>query len=725
MLGRRCCGSWLTGSGLTSALAGESAGGRRRHLDAAVLRDLAVMLADGGDCLSDLAALRDQPELFGPVASTPTAWRVIERTAKDPERTGQAARRPGPCPRPCLGCRRRSSCRTAGHRRRRDLGAGPSDAKQGAAGTYKRTFGFHPLLAYLDRGPAPGEPLAGLLRPGNAPAGGADDLIELVDLALAQLPAARAGRCWSAATAPGPAPSSPGTCVTTRVGFSLGMPIDAHLREAILAQPEPAWTPAIDADGQARDGAEVCELTGWIDLHTWPEGTRVICRREDAHPGAQLRFSDHDGHRFQVFLTDQPDHDLARLELRHRQRARVEDRIRAAKATGLANLPFDRWRRNTVWLELVLAAQDLTVLGPGAAAGRCARGGRAQDPALPAAPRRRADRPPRPPHRSFACNAPGPGRSSSPGRSLGCGPCRCAAEPPEQRRRRAHPTTGSCRHAHPAATGRAPPAQQRQHRPGQPPHRPRTPLTPPDRRPHDRHPRPHEKPRLDTDAIGDLRPDLVLSQDLCAVCAVPSGHVNQALDVLGCQAEVISLDPSSLDEVLDGVLQVGKAAGAEQRAEEVVAGLRERLASVQAVVEGLERPWVFALEWGDPPFNGGHWVPEMLQVAGGEALLACPGAPSVRVTWAQIEAVAPQVVVFMPCGYGLRAAVDEASRTLLARPELAGVEAIIAVDASAFFSRPGPRLVDGVEILAAALHPGWLPPPPAGTAVRLGPRPHR
>ena len=157
------------------------------------------------------------------------------------------------------------------------------------------------------------------------------------------------------------------------MGFSLGMPIDAHLREAILAQPEPAWTPAVDADGQPRDGAEVCELTGWIDLHTWPEGTRAICRREDAHPGAQLRFTDHDGHRFQVFLTDQPDPDLAALELRHRQRARVEDRIRAAKATGLANLPFDRWRRNTVWLELVLAAQDLTVLDPGAAAGRRAR----------------------------------------------------------------------------------------------------------------------------------------------------------------------------------------------------------------------------------------------------------------------------------------------------------------------------------------------------------------
>jgi iron complex transport system substrate-binding protein len=231
--------------------------------------------------------------------------------------------------------------------------------------------------------------------------------------------------------------------------------------------------------------------------------------------------------------------------------------------------------------------------------------------------------------------------------------------------------------------------------------------------------------RLDTDAIGDLRPDLVLSQDLCAVCAVPSGHVNRALDVLGCQAEVVSLDPSSLAEVLEGVLQVGKATGAEQRADEVVADLRERLADVQAVVEGLERPRVFALEWGDPPFNGGHWVPEMLQVAGAETVLACPGAPSVRVTWEQIEAAAPQVVVFMPCGYGLQAAVDEATRSLLGRPELAGVEAIVAVDASAYCSRPGPRLVDGVEILAAALHPGQLPPPPGGTAVRLGPRPQQ
>jgi hypothetical protein len=346
---------------LTRALGWREAGARR-HPDAAVVRDLAVLLADGGDCLSDLAVLGDQPELFGPVASTPTAWRVVERVAHDPD-----------------GLARLRAARAHARARAWAAGAHPepellivdadatlvlahSDAKEGAAGTYKHSFGFHPLLAYLDRGAAPGEPLAGLLRPGNAPAGGSQDLIELVDLAVAQLPATSHDRpVLVRSDSAGASTRLAWHLRDQGVGFSVGMPIDAHLRQAILAQPEPAWTPAIDADGQARHGGEVCELTGWIDLHTWPPGTRAICRREDAHPGAQLRFTDHDGHRFQVFFTDQPDGDLACLELRHRQRARVEDRIRAAKATGLQNLPFDRWRRNRVWLELVLAAQDLTV----------------------------------------------------------------------------------------------------------------------------------------------------------------------------------------------------------------------------------------------------------------------------------------------------------------------------------------------------------------------------
>jgi len=346
------------GGGLTAALGWRDPQGRR-HPDAAVLRDLAVILADGGDCLSDLAVLRDQPALFGPVASTPTAWRVVERTASDPD-----------------GLARLRAARAHARARAWAAGGDPdvelliidadatlvlaqTDAKEGAAGTYKGSFGFAPLLAYLDRGPAPGEPLAGLLRPGNAAPGATDDLVELVDLALAQLPAAERPVLVRSDSAGGS--SKLAWHLRERgIGFTLGMQIDAHVREAILAQPEHAWTPAVEPDGPVRPGAETCELTGWIDLHTWPAGTRAICRREDAHPGAQLRFTDHDGHRFQVFLTDQPDPDIARLELRHRQRARVEDRIRAAKATGLANLPFDRWRRNAVWLELVLAAQDLT-----------------------------------------------------------------------------------------------------------------------------------------------------------------------------------------------------------------------------------------------------------------------------------------------------------------------------------------------------------------------------
>jgi hypothetical protein len=346
---------------LTGALARQTSPSRRRHPDAHVLRDLAVMLADGGDCLSDLAALRDQPGLFGPVASTPTAWRVIQRVAHDPD-----------------GLARLRAARAHARARAWAAGGDPevevlivdadatlvlshSDHKQGAAGTYKHSFGFHPLLAYLDHGAAPGEPLAGLLRPGNAPAGGAEDLIELVDLALAQLPATSHDQPVLVRSDSAGASTRLAWHLRDRgVGFSVGMQIDQHVREAILAQPQAAWTPAIDADGQARHGAQVCELTGWIDLGNWPPGTRALCRREDAHPGAQLRFTDHDGHRFQVFLTDQDDPDLARLELRHRQRARVEDRIRAAKATGLQNLPFDRWRRNAVWLELVLAAQDLT-----------------------------------------------------------------------------------------------------------------------------------------------------------------------------------------------------------------------------------------------------------------------------------------------------------------------------------------------------------------------------
>ena len=223
--------------------------------------------------------------------------------------------------------------------------------------------------------------------------------------------------------------------------------------------------------------------------------------------------------------------------------------------------------------------------------------------------------------------------------------------------------------------------------------------------------------RLDNDAVRELRPDLVLTQDLCAVCAVPSGHVNDALELLGCRAEVLSMDPSSLGEVLDCVVRVGTVTGTESTATDLVAGLRDRLRAVSDAVAGRERPRTFALEWSDPPFNGGHWVPEMIELAGGEPVLASPGTPSVRVSWDQIESASPQVVVFMPCGYDLDGAMAEAG-ALLDRPEISDA-AFFAVDASSYFSRPGPRLVDGVEILASALHPGIGPESPAGTVRRL------
>ena len=230
--------------GLTRALGWQQAGGRCRHPDAAVLRDLAVMLADGGDCLSDLAALRDQPELFGPVASTPTAWRVLERVAQDPD-----------------GLARLRAARAHARARAWTAGGDPevelliidadatlvlahSDHKEGAAGTYKGTFGFAPLLAYLDRGQAPGEPLAGLLRAGNASPGATDDLIELVDLALVQLPAtSQTQPVLVRSDSAGGSTRLAWHLRERGIGFTLGMQIDAHVREAILASPSTPGRP--------------------------------------------------------------------------------------------------------------------------------------------------------------------------------------------------------------------------------------------------------------------------------------------------------------------------------------------------------------------------------------------------------------------------------------------------------------------------------------------------
>jgi hypothetical protein len=341
--------------------AGRGQPARVRHRSGQVLTDLAVMLADGGDCLSDLAVLRDQPGVFGSVASTPTAWRVLERLAQAGER-GLAGMR-------VARARARSRAWRAGAwvdgPLLVDLDATLITAhsdKQGAEGTYKHGFGFHPLGAWLDRGDGTGEPLAAILRPGNAGANTAADHIQVLDLAIAQLPR-QARQTQPILVRTDSAGATHAFLAHLRhqgIRFSVGFDLDHRVRDAILALPADAWMPAVDADGQTRDGAQVAELAS-LDLAAagWPAGTRAICRRERPHPGAQLSFTDADGWRFQVFITDQTDPNIARLERRHRQHARVEDRIRAAKATGARNQPFDLWRRNAVWLELVLLALDL------------------------------------------------------------------------------------------------------------------------------------------------------------------------------------------------------------------------------------------------------------------------------------------------------------------------------------------------------------------------------
>jgi len=349
--------------GLTAALSRELARLRQRrspHDPGRVVRDLAVMLADGGDALCDLRTLRDQPALFGPVASDATAWRVIDAVVEHE----------------VLDALRRA--RAQARERAWRLGARPvgpliidldatlvtahSD-KGGAAGTFKGGFGFHPLLAYLDCPDLPGggQPLAGLLRSGNAGANCAADHITVLGDALEQLPrdvvadAEIVVRCDSA----GATHELLNFCHDGRLRFSVGLDLTQPVRDAILALAEPAWQPAIDTNGHARDTGDVAELTDRLDLSSWPTGSRVIARRERPHPGAQLSFTDADGYRFQAILTDQPDHDIAKLERRHRERARVEDRIRAAKDCGLENLPFRDFEANAVWLELALFGQDL------------------------------------------------------------------------------------------------------------------------------------------------------------------------------------------------------------------------------------------------------------------------------------------------------------------------------------------------------------------------------
>jgi Transposase DDE domain group 1 len=334
--------------GLTAALRVHSR--KVRHEPGRVARDLAVMLADGGDCLTDLGALRDQQVLFGAVASDATAYRCLERL--DEKQLAQVRK-----------------ARAAARARAWNLGQAPRrvildiDAtlltahseKEGAAGTYKGGFGFHPLLCCEA---TTGEALAGILRPGNAGANTAADHVTVLEAALAQLPVGALNRgtlvrCDSAGATHG----FLDVVVALDLSFSVGRDLTERVRAACLAVPEHAWMPALDSEGCEREGAWVAELA--LDLASWPQGTRAICRRERPHPGAQLTFSDAGGHRFQVILTNQKGKRIARLEQVHRQRAAIEDSIRCAKASGLRNLPFRAYAMNAAWLELVLMGCDL------------------------------------------------------------------------------------------------------------------------------------------------------------------------------------------------------------------------------------------------------------------------------------------------------------------------------------------------------------------------------
>lgn len=351
-------------AGLRAAMAGVP---QRRHDPGSTLAQVVLALADGATCLSDLAALRAQPAMFGPVASEATAWRTFERV--------------GP-----VELRGIATARATARERAWAAGAGPAGDelivdvdstiirtkadKQDAAPTYKRTYGHHPLLAMCAE---TDEVLAGILRAGNAGANCAADHVMVLADALGQLPTV-----WRAGHDVGDDPSlverrilirsdSAGAshwlaedCVDRNLEFSLGYQIDERVRDGVMCVPSGCWHPAIHADGQRRDGAEVVELTSFVNLDAWPTGTRLIVRRERPHPGAQLSLFDTiEGFRHTAFITNTAGYDIAALECRQRQRARAENVIRDAKATGLANLPFDDIVNNDAWMQLCFCANDL------------------------------------------------------------------------------------------------------------------------------------------------------------------------------------------------------------------------------------------------------------------------------------------------------------------------------------------------------------------------------
>jgi Transposase DDE domain group 1 len=353
------------GRGLSAGLARWRAP-RAVHDPGKIVTDLAAAVALGGDCLADIAVLREQPELAGPVASDPVVSRLVSQLAGDLPRALKAIRAAR------AAARERAWALAGDNAPGADGGLVAVDLdativiahsdKEQAAPTWKKSFGFHPMTAWADHGPdGNGEPLAIVLRAGNAGSNTAADHIEAARLALAQLPRHQRRKALIRTDSGGGTHEFLTwlTAPSRRLHYSIGMTITEDMQAAILKVPASAWTPAYDGDGQVRDGAWVADITGLLDLSGWPAGMRVIVRKERPHPGAQLRFTDLDGHRFTAFATDTRKGQLADLELRHRQRARCEDRIRCAKDTGLRNLPLKGFAQNQVWCEIVALACDL------------------------------------------------------------------------------------------------------------------------------------------------------------------------------------------------------------------------------------------------------------------------------------------------------------------------------------------------------------------------------
>lgn len=345
-----------------------------RHDPAKVVADLAISLGLGGDACRDTALLRSEPGLFGSVASDATISRTIAALAADIDRVEQAIAGARAAARSRVwalaGQHAPDHAASAANPLVIDLDATLVTAhsdKERAAATFKRGYGFHPLCAFVDHGPdGSGEPLAMLLRPGNAGSNTAVDHERVIKAALVGTP--------------GVNPSRPGKKVLIRtdaaggtrdllgflhrrgVSYSIGWTLPGNTPQLYAMVPEQVWQPAYNADGQARDGADVAEFTDLLTLtglSGYPPGMRVIVRRERPHPGAQLRFTDVAGYRLTAFVTNTRSGQLADLELRHRRRARCEDRIRVAKDAGLTNLPLQGFAQNRVWLLIVQIAADL------------------------------------------------------------------------------------------------------------------------------------------------------------------------------------------------------------------------------------------------------------------------------------------------------------------------------------------------------------------------------